>query len=152
MSNLPISPVPGAVAHPNADIPTGADMSSGPAWQVVMMQPAIPPPDVEPTRHYLGSIRADAPAQALHRWADHPTGVRRYLDCLPPVEVRPRRGMLDWEIPPFSRGGFESDPTGCVFAEAITTDDVLIQVLLGVATEPPDHLRPRQDSNLRPWD
>ena len=138
MSNLPICPVPGAVAHPNADIPTGADMYSGPAWRIVMIQPALPPPGVEPTRHYLGSIRAGDPVQALYRWADHPTGIRRYLDCLPPAGVRPRRGMLDWEIPPFSQGGFEDDPAGYVFAEAITTDDVLIHVLLSVITEHPE--------------
>ena len=137
MSNLPASPVPGAVAHPDADNPTGADSSSGPAWSIVMLQPAAPPPGVEPARCYLGRIRASAPVEALRRWAEHPTAVRRYLDCLSPARPASNKGTIDWEIPPHSQGRFEGDPADYVFAEAITTDDVLIHVLLSVIAVDP---------------
>ena len=132
MSNLPVSPVPGAIAHPDAEKPTGADSSSGPAWCIVMLQPAAPPPDAEPARCYLGRIRASAPVEALRRWAAHPTAVRRYLDCLSPAKPAANKGTIDWEIPPYSPGRFEGDPADYVFAEAITADDVLIHVQLGV--------------------
>lgn len=103
-----------------------------------MIQPAVPPPDVEPARHYRGQIRASTPVEALGRWVEHPTGVRRYLDCLSPSGLASNRGTLDWEIPPHSPGRFDSDPAGYVFAEAITADDVLIHVLLSVVVVDPD--------------
>ena len=138
MSNLPASPVPGAVAHPDADNPTGADSSSGPAWCIVMLQPADPPAGVEPARSYLGRIRASAPVEALRRWVAHPTAVRRYLDCLSPARPASNKGTIDWEIPPYGPGRFEGDPADYVFAEAITTDDVLIHVLLNVVAVDPE--------------
>lgn len=102
-----------------------------------MLQPADPPPDVEPARCYLGRIRASAPVEALRRWAEHPTAVRRYLDCLPPARLESNKHTIDWEIPPYCPGRFEGDPADYVFAEAITTDDVLIHVLLSVVTVDP---------------
>ena len=134
MSNLPASSVPGAIAHPDADNPTGADSSSGPAWRIVMIQPATPTAGVEPSCRYLGQIRASAPVGALRRWAEHPTGVRRYLDCLPPARLGSRKRNIEWESPPYCPGQFEGDPSDYVFAEAITVDDALIHVLLSVVT------------------
>lgn len=102
-----------------------------------MIQPADRPPDVEPARHYLGQIRASAPVEALRRWVEHPTGVRRYLDGLSPAGRAPNRSTVDWEIPPHSPERFEGDPAGYVFAEAITTDGALIQVLLSTTDVDP---------------
>ena len=48
------------------------------------------------------------------------------------------KGTIDWEIPPHSQGRFEGDPADYVFAEAITTDDVLIHVLLSVIAVDPE--------------
>ena len=48
------------------------------------------------------------------------------------------KGTIDWEIPPHGPGRFEGDPADYVFAEAITTDDVLIHVLLNVVAVDPE--------------
>ena len=138
MSNLPASPVPGAVAHPDADNPTGADS---------LERAGMEHRDASTCSSATGG-GAGAPATS----AGFARAPRSRLSGGGPstqpqsggiwIVFRRRgpasnKGTIDWEIPPHSQGRFEGDPADYVFAEAITTDDVLIHVLLSVIAVDP---------------